>query len=81
MEEPHTGATRTRPEKTVERTRASMHRHEAYKKWRLGPAQRARPGRRKGKAGCTTCITRVAATNEQAAHGRSACRTKGGTMQ
>jgi hypothetical protein len=81
MEEPHTGATHTRPEKTVERTRASMHGHEAYKKKCQGPAQRARPGRRKGKAGCTACITRVAATNEQAAHGRSACRTKGGAMQ
>jgi hypothetical protein len=36
---------------------------------------------RKGKAGCTTCMTRVAATNGQAAHGCSACWAKGGAMQ
>jgi hypothetical protein len=49
--------------KTVQRTRASTHGHEAYKKKCPGPAQRARPGRRKGKACCTACMTRVAATN------------------
>jgi hypothetical protein len=48
MEEPHTGTTRTRLEKIVERTRASTHGHEAYKKKCPGPAQRASQG--EGKA-------------------------------
>jgi hypothetical protein len=84
MEEPHTGATRTRQEKNSYTDRASTHGHEAYKKKCPGPAQRARAKERqgrKGKAGCTACMTRVVATNGQVAHGRSACQAKGGAMQ